>query len=304
MSASLLRWITILVVVLLAVTPIWLHFGQKRHNHLAYDVTARFPESTPLVGGEALAGSLSAVVGHELNGYTGWRPNDFFLWGPGVMADNNANRQLGIIQAVRESMRIFKNHLTKISSSEYDPNLVNADTLFRNDAQKFWFPSAESRFQEGVQALEKYLAGLKANPPHSRPINRRNVELIRLFQEWMDILGGAHANLFKEEGAKEEDVGWLQIDDYFYQAQGAAHVMYYLTMAVEREFEVDFAGRPTLVELLHEVESALGRAAVLKPLVILDGSASGIFANHRRNLDVYIVEARQKMYSIREELEK
>jgi hypothetical protein len=120
----------------------------------------------------------------------------------------------------------------------------------------------------------------------------------------MDILGGAHANLFKEEGAKEEDVGWLQIDDYFYQAQGAAHVMYYLTMAVEREFEVDFAGRPTLVELLHEVESALGRAAVLKPLVILDGSASGIFANHRRNLDVYIVEARQKMYSIREELEK
>jgi hypothetical protein len=80
--------------------------------------------------------------------------------------------------------------------------------------------------------------------------------------------------------------------------------MYHLTMAVEREFTVDWTGRPTVIDLLHEVESALGHAAVLKPLVIVDGSPSGIFANHRRNLDVYIVEARQKMYSIREELEK
>jgi hypothetical protein len=29
-----------------------------------------------------------------------------------------------------------------------------------------------------------------------------------------------------------------------------------------------------------------------------------VLANHRRNLDTYITEARQKMYSIREELEK
>jgi hypothetical protein len=42
----------------------------------------------------------------------------------------------------------------------------------------------------------------------------------------------------------------------------------------------------------------------MKPLVVLDGSPSGIFANHRRNLVAYIVDARQLMYSIREELEK
>jgi hypothetical protein len=43
---------------------------------------------------------------------------------------------------------------------------------------------------------------------------------------------------------------------------------------------------------------------VLKPVVILNGGPEGLFANHRRNLDAYITEARQKMYSIREELEK
>jgi hypothetical protein len=34
----------------------------------------------------------------------------------------------------------------------------------------------------------------------------------------------------------------------------------------------------------------------------LNGAPSGIFANHRRNLDSYISEARQKMFSIQDEL--
>ena len=84
------------------------------------------------------------------------------------MADNNANRQLGIIQALRESVRVLKDHLTKISATEFDPNLVTADTLFRNDAQKFWFPSAESRFRDGVKALRDYVAGLKTDPVATR----------------------------------------------------------------------------------------------------------------------------------------
>jgi hypothetical protein len=42
----------------------------------------------------------------------------------------------------------------------------------------------------------------------------------------------------------------------------------------------------------------------MKPVAVLDGDPAGVFANHRRNLDAYIVDARQLMYSIREELEK
>jgi hypothetical protein len=52
------------------------------------------------------------------------------------------------------------------------------------------------------------------------------------------------------------------------------------------------------------VADSLGDAATMKPLIVLDGSPSGLTANHRRNLDGYIVDARQKLYSIREELEK
>jgi hypothetical protein len=292
--------IVMLIVALVLVVggPLLLHFGQKRHDHLDFDIDARFPADRPLVGGEVFASTLAAVVDHELNGVTGWRPNDFVLWGPMLWADNNSNRQLGIILAVRESVRVFKDHLTKVSSNEYDKNLVNADTVFRNSAEKLWLPSAESKFREGVRNLQAYVTGLATTPPQSRPINQRNVELIRLFQAWGDMLGDAHGALYREPAST------FQSDDDFYHAQGVAHVIHHLSHAVAREYAAEFAGRPTVKTLLDEVAVALGQAAVLKPLIVFNGSADGIFANHRRNLDAHITEARQKIYSIREELEK
>ena len=286
-----------IIALLLMAGPFVLHFGQKSHNQLS-PVSERIPADTPFVPGEVYASTAVAIMEHELNSRTGWRPNDFILWGPLVTADNNSNRQLGIIQAMRESIRVLKDHLTKISSDQYDPNLVEADTAFRNDAEKFWLPSAEGKFRHGVALLKKYLKGLKTDPATSRPINRRNVELIRLFQAWTDLLGGAHAGLYDQEASI-----W-QTDDFFYRAQGYAHVMYHLNDAVAREYTAEIEARPVLGQLFDEVAGALKSASTLKPLAVLNGGPSGLFANHRRNLEAYVNEARQKMYSIREELEK
>jgi len=294
----------VVIALFLAVVPAVLHLAQTRHNQLPFAVLAEYPPERTVVPGEIYASTVAAIVEHELSSPAGWRPNDFFLWGPGVLADNNANRQLGIIQAVRESVRVFKDHLTKVSATEFDPNLVVADTAFRNDAQRFWLPSAESRFRDGVRALRRYIDGLRATPPTSKPINRRNVELIRLFQTWSDLLGDAHANLMRDREPDGSTVPPWRTDDYFYHAQGFAHVMHHLSLAVAREYAQDLSGRPAVTTLLDEVAQALGRAATMKPLVVLDGRPEGLFANHRRNLDVYIVDARQRMYSIREELEK
>jgi hypothetical protein len=292
-------WIVAVIVILLCIGgPLVLHFGQKRHDRLAWDMNAQFPPNQPIVGGEVFATAVIAIMEHEINGITGWRPNDFVLWGPQLWADNNANRQLGIIQALRESVRVFKDHLTKVSSNEFDQNLVAADTAFRNDAEKLWLPSAEGKFREGIRHLRAYIDGLKTTPPRSRPINQRNVELIRLFEAWSDLLGDAHANLYREP----ESV-W-RTDDDFYHAQGYAHVMFHLVRKVGREYEHEFETKPVVRTLFDEVAVALGQAAVMKPLIVLDGAPDGLFANHRRNLDAYINEARQKMYSIREELEK
>jgi hypothetical protein len=280
-----------------------LWFAQSRHDQLPLDLDTGYPPGQQFQPGEIFASTVIAVMDHELHDGFGWRPNDFFLWGPTLWADDNANRQLGILQAVRESMRVFKDHLTKVSSNEYDPDLLEADTLFRNDAKKLWFPSAESRFSRATVKLRDYVAGLRDGSQRSRPINTRNVELVRLFQAWTDLLGDAHATLYKEQEADGSSV-WWHTDDYFYHAQGYAHVMDALLQALKREYHQLLSVKPVMQDLFDEASAALHEAALMNPLVILNGSPSGLFANHRRNLDVYIIEARQKMYSIREELEK
>jgi len=96
----------VLLVVWVAVI-LGLHFGQKRHDQLNYSISRKFPPDTPFASGEIYATTLAAIMENELNGTFGWRPNDFPLWGMHVLPDNNANRQLGILMAVRETMRVF-----------------------------------------------------------------------------------------------------------------------------------------------------------------------------------------------------
>ena len=299
-----------LVIALVAVLVLWiggnlaLHFGQIHHDRLPFDLNKQFPPDKPTVPGEMLASTIAAVVDHELHSGFGWRPNDFYLWGPKVMADNNADRQLGIIMAVRETMRVFKDHLTKVSSNQYDQNLVVADTDFRNDAEKWMLPSPERKYEDGVERLRAYVAGLHTTPPTSRELNLRAVELIRLFQVWTDLLGDAHANLYRTTKDDGSPVRSWDCDHYFYHAQGYAHVMYYCMTALEREYRGTLKDDPVLTKLFDDTIDALEKGAMMKPLIVLNGSPAGIFANHRRNLDAYITEARQKMYSIREELER
>src|SRR6185295_3077436 len=108
-----------------------LHVTQRGHDVLPFSVEETFPPGQRTVPGEVFATTLAALIEHELGGLTGWRPNDVVIWGPTLWADNNSNRQLGIIAAVRESTRVFKDHLTKVSATEYDENLIAADLAFR-----------------------------------------------------------------------------------------------------------------------------------------------------------------------------
>jgi hypothetical protein len=289
-------------VALLVAINLALHFGQISHDRLGLDLDQEFPSGKPFVPGEIYATSLAAIMDHELHTGFGWRPNDLWPWSMHVMADNNANRQLGIIIALRESMRVFRDALTKVSSNEYDNNLMIADTDFRNDARRWIFPSAESRYEDGIRHLRTYIEGLHNDPPTSRELNQRNSELVKLFQAWTDLLGDAHAQLYRSVKDDGSPVRSWDVDDYFYEAQGYAHVMCYLLQAIKREYHQALTTKPVLAQLIDEAIDPLGKAAAMKPLIVMNGSPDGIFANHRRNLDAYIMEARQKMYSIRDEL--
>lgn len=295
------RWAGLALVWVLAIVA--LHLGQRRHDRLPLDLAAKFPVGETPPPGVVLATTIATIMDHELRDGFGWRPNDFVLWGPALWADNNANRQLGIIQAVRETVRIMKDNLTKISSDAFDPNLVQADLMFRNDERRLWIPSAESRYREGIQRLNDYVRGLEPALRTSKPLTQRHMELLRLFAAWTDLLGDAHARLYRADQDGRRLRPW-ETDDLFYHAQGFAHVIGHSTRALEREYAQSLTERPVLATLFEDVARALLDAAVMKPIIVLDGGPEAVFANHRRNLDAAITEARQKMYTIREELEK
>jgi hypothetical protein len=80
--------------------------------------------------------------------------------------------------------------------------------------------------------------------------------------------------------------------------------MHHLTRAIRREYAASLTGREEVLKMMDRMTESLEEAAKIKPLLVLDGGPSGLFANHRRNLDAYLVDARQMMYSTREELEK
>jgi len=281
-------------VLLVLLLPLVLHFGQKRHNQLEI---APPPDAVAAAPGAHFGNAAARIMEHELTGVTGWRPNDLFLWGPHV-ADNNANRQLGILQALRETVRVFKADLTKVSSDVYDRNLVEAENLLRNDPAKWAFPSAESRYREAVKRLDAYVAGLGGANPASRPINTRNAELLPLLTAWTDLLGDAHADLYRQQ------VDWFEVDDVYYRATGYCHVIAHMLPSLEIEYHTSIETRSGLKGMFSEALPALERCAVIKPIYVFNGHDTGILANERRNLDAYVNEARQKLYSIRDELEK
>lgn len=282
------------VLLFLILLPLILHFGQKGHNQ----ITIAPPPGDSTAAGAHFGNAAARIMEHELDGTTGWRPNDLVLWGPRLGADNNANRQLGILQALRETLRIFKDELTKVSTDVYDKNLVEADNLLRNDPYKWAFPSAESRYREAIKRLDAYVAGLRGDVPSSRPIITRNTELIPLLNAWNTLLGAAHADMYKT------DTDWFAVDDDFYRVTGFCQVIANMLPAVEIEYQRELDSRTGLKSLFHEIHPPLARCAVIKPIYVFNGRDSGMLANQRRNLDSYVNEARQKIYSIRDELEK
>ena len=289
-SGILVAVVTVLALVAL---PLALHFSHRAHANLVLPLDQM---SGP--PGTALSTAMASVIDHELDATGGWRPNDLVIWGPDLLADNNSNRQLGILQGLRETVRVFKDHLTKVSSDRYDDNLVEADNLLRNEPTKWMLPSAESRYGEAADKLRAYAGGLAENGGRSRRVNGRTIELIRMVQAWSDLLGGAHAELYRG------DIGFFETDDVYYRTTGRCHTLGHAVAALEIDYAPELKGRPALAQLFEEVRLPLSTCGASKPLVVLAGSDTSVRANHLRNLDAHVVEARQKLYSIRDALEK
>jgi len=235
--------------------------------------------------GLAFVSATIQPISYELHErFWGWRPNDILN-----ITDNVNTFQLGVLEVTRRTVVILTERISRTgSTAAFDKNLETAMNWFMVQAGRYWFPSPESKYNDGIKELENYKNKLKKHEAnfYTRPDN-----LIPLLAAYEDLLGSCDENLVKFEEEQGKPVSFFKADDYFYYAQGVAHAMDIILEAVLKDFNATLRSRHGIDTLNHAIKSCK-RATKLNPFIVTDSSLSGILANHRANMAAPISHAR------------
>ena len=221
---------------------------------------------------------------YELNDrFWGWRPNDMVNF-----TDNVNNFQLGVLEVTRRTSMALAERISRTGSTEsYVPELESAMNNFMVKPNQYWFPSAESKYQEALEGLREYARMVETR--EARFYGRVD-NLLPLLIAYESLLGSCNENLVKvKEGGRK--VSWFKSDDFFYYSKGVASAMGTILDAVAEDFREPI-DQVQGFDLLIEITSSLKRAAKIEPWVILEGSPGGIMANHRANMAGPVSRAR------------
>ncbi len=240
----------------------------------------RFP-----VRGMAFVNALVKPLGYELEErFWGWRSNDLIEF-----TDNVNAFQLGVLEVTRRSAVILAERISRTGSTEaFDRNLENAMNWFMIKSDKYWFPSSESKYGDGLEELKIYFKKLEKK---QATFYTRTDNLIPLLMVYEDLLGSCDENLVKQREKDGTRVSFFRADNYFYYAKGVASAMLTLMEAVSVDFDATVESRRGSEVLHHAIES-LQMATKIDPWIVFNSGLSGFFANHRANLAAPISHAR------------
>jgi hypothetical protein len=242
-----------------------------------------------------------------------WMPNDLF-W-PTVLLDNMPNFQIGQLEVVRYNVRVLRDNLSRMRTTDkLDPFAENAFTALSNNPHKWWFPSAESKWKEGLRNLEQYYENLLQGQSQFYP---RADNLVELLEQYVSLMGGVNTRLInaprdilralsiEEEhgGPRGEssklidiDIPWYEIDNNFYYAQGVAYALNESFLAIRYDFSDVLVDKNSMA-LVDKILEDFGRC-YFEPLIVFNGDLDSIFANHSLNLSGVFNDARQKIGSL------
>ncbi|HEJ83332.1 MAG TPA: DUF2333 family protein [Desulfobacteraceae bacterium] len=241
-----------------------------------------------------------------------WLPNDLF-W-PTVFLDNMPNFQIGQLEVIRYNIRVLRDNLSRMRTTDkLDRWAEGAFTALSNDPYKWWFPSAESRWQKAYKDLQGYYQGLKNGTSFFYP---RADNLVELLNQYASLMGGVNTRLINapqrkgtvlpatEDAGKPSagdevvqiDIPWRQIDDNFYYAQGVAYALHEAFKAIRIDF-YEVLDRKNSLKLIDKITELLARCQ-FEPWIVFNGSPDSIFANHSLNVSGVFNDARQKIYSL------
>jgi hypothetical protein len=311
--------IALLVLLLLVVGWYWSDEPDP------FDVVAAAVEHAPATESRLTTGSYTTSVTISametlLDKRGGYLSND--IMPPSIWLDNIPNWEFGVLVQVRDMTRSLRSDFSRSQSqSTEDEDLIIAEPKFHFDNQSWFLPATENVYQEGIDALYRYLERLQnpGNPDAQFYARADNL------QEWLgqvekrlgslsqrlsasvgqtrlntDLAGDAEAVQSTQTSSQVEvKTAWTEIDDIFYEARGAAWALVHLLKAVELDFESVLQKKNALISLrqiIRELEST--QEAVWSPM-ILNGSGFGLFANHSLVMASYISRANAAVIDLR-----
>ena len=235
--------------------------------------------------GVAFINATIQPMAYELNErFWGWRPNDILDF-----TDNVNNFQLGVLEVTRRTAVALAERISRTgSTAAFDKNLETAMNWFMIKADRYWFPSPESKYQAGLEELEIYREKLVRG---EAKFYTRTDNLIPLLMAYEDLLGSCDDNLVKVKEDDGSTVSHFKADDYFYYAKGVASAMYTVLSAVHHDFAKVIESRRG-EEVLHHAILSCHHAMEINPIYITNSSLSGILSNHRANMAAPISHAR------------
>ena len=250
-----------------------------------HPIAADTAKHKPKPKGVAFVEATVAPLRFELEErWWGWRANDLIN-----LTDNVNNYQMGVLEVTRRTTVALAERISRTGSADaFDENLEQAMNWFMVKASSYWFPSAETKYKEGLEELEAYLQKLHNG---TATFYTRTDNLIPLLSSFEDLLGSCDENLIKRFNEDGSPVSFFAVDNYFYYTQGVASAMASVLEAVHHDFLLTLEQRNG-TELLHHAIISCQQAAELDPWIILDRDLSSVFANHRANIAAPISHAR------------
>jgi len=239
----------------------------------------------PKVRGELFVESIIQPIDFELNErFWGWRPNDILN-----VTDNINNMQKGILEVTRRAVIVLANIISRTGTHDsYDENVECAMNWFMVKADKYWFPSPESKYNEGIDELKEYCKRLNRKVAH---FYIRTDNLIPLLSVFEDLLGSCDKNLLKTED-DSKPLKSSKVDDIFYYSKGVASAMHSILHGAKQDYKITLDSIQGSMELLDRAIEYLKIAKEIEPWLVTNGSLSSVFANHRANMSQPLNQSR------------
>ncbi len=247
-----------------------------------------------------------------LNKPGGYLSND--VTPPGIFLDNIPNWEYGVLVQIRDMSRVLRNDFSMSqSTSTEDKDLNLAEPSFNNDANKWLWPASESKYQEGIDYLYRYLERLVDMEKPNAQFYARADNLVDWLQVVEKRLGSLSQRLSASVGQERINTdlagdaqaqqatstpdnlliktSWFEIDDVFYEARGAAWGLVHLLHAVETDFGPVLKKKNALLSLRQIIRELEATQNPIWSPIILNGSGFGMTANHSLVMASYISRA-------------